>query len=317
MSEAPTPPPATIIGTGMITPIGLHTAATEAALRAGIARIEELEPAEGEELGRQGAKIPPEALGIEGEVQASEWAAVALAEACTQAEENVSTWSKVAFCLALPAEGTPEGLSEQLAASIPATSVVTNTFRGGSEAGFEALATGLELLGDGKCAVAIVGAIDVVDGSDRQGVIGEGAAFVVLHAKERAGAVRVIGATTQECPADEPPQRADTLTEVLTQAKTWFETPPGLAIWDANGERARAIESSVAWNRVFGEAMRDEEPWFTADKIGETGAAAALIHLCWAATTLEKKRVAGKDALIWGGSKSGRRGACGLARSSS
>ena len=95
MSEAPTPPPATIIGTGMITPIGLHTAATEAALRAGIARIEELEPAEGEELGRQGAKIPPEALGIEGEVQASEWAAVALAEACTQAEENVSTWSKV------------------------------------------------------------------------------------------------------------------------------------------------------------------------------------------------------------------------------
>jgi 3-oxoacyl-[acyl-carrier-protein] synthase-1 len=212
---------------------------------------------------------------------------------------------------------------------------------GGRASGLSMLERAVRDLREGRIEGALVGGVDslirapMAEKLDAAGRIrsatapegfrpGEAAAFVYLEtAQEAARRSRTCYATVSAAAvAQEPsagteqPNRATGLATALKAARRQaeLEVMP-LVVCDLNGERPRAHEWSLAGTRALGNLHGEREVWHPADCIGDSGAAAGVVDLVWAAMALRRGYAPMPRALVWGASDGALRAAAVLDRS--
>ena len=359
------PPSATITGVGATTPVGLSAAASCAALRAGVARLGELEthhvdgeffdlapvvggrvptewfsggPVEWEWPGHERfgkpPPPPPEKLVTPGPERLAEIALPAVREALDAAGVETRT-RRIGLFLGLDDEGEAPAIELALAPVVGHLAEAFEAHGTGRAAGFAALEAALAALAADRIEVAVVGGIDSLirapalkrldaaqilrSGTRPQGVIpGEAAAFVVLESRPASrGLARCLTVAVAEEPTagtDEPNQGVG-LTRALRAVREGaggFDSPP-VVLCDLNGDRYRASEWGMAAIRTLGDIEGDIALWHPADRIGDPGAACAVLNLVWAATAFVRGYARAERALVWGASDGAARGAAVLA----
>ena len=329
-----------ITGRGLVTPVGLSTAASCAALRAGIARLQELpagvvDAATNEEKPICGGLEPIAGLAKEAETErVAQLARYALTEALLSSRGNTSPQGAIGLYLGLDDQEDAAPVLAACRELLPQANA--HPFTDGRCAGLLALHAGLRALQQGQVAAAVVGGVDSLIRSavlqrllaeellqcpaNPRGIVpGEGAGFVVLETAEAAQtrgvvpqALLLAAALAEEPTAgSDEVNQAQGLTTALRQAITeagGLQAPP-LVICDLNGDRYRAMEWSFAAMRTIGPLPGESALWHPADCIGDTGAASGLINLMWASEALIKGYARVEHALIWGASHNSKRAA--------
>jgi 3-oxoacyl-[acyl-carrier-protein] synthase-1 len=204
----------------------------------------------------------------------------------------------------------------------------------GRASAFAALHRAAKDLLAGEVDVALVGGVDSLvrpaslerleakgilrTASHPEGILpGEAAAFAVVERAERAGGRRVLCRIASIAFAEEPtagtdrPNQAKALSAVFRRIR---DNDPGireraLSICDLNGDRARAMEWSMASIRVLGDLQGDQPIWHAADCIGDVGAASGALALVWGGIALDQGYAGANAVLAWGASDGPLRGA--------
>lgn len=333
-----------ITGRGLITPVGLSTAASCAALRAGVARLQELpaglvDPASNEEKPVCGGLVPLAELVAEPEAgRVARLAHYALAEALASCLGSKPPQGEIGLYLGLDDQEDAVPVLAACRNLLPQANA--QPFIEGRCAGLLALQAALRALQQGQIAAAVVGGVDSLirptvlqrlieedllqSPTNPQGIVpGEGAGFLVLEKAEEAERRGVVpqALLLAAALADEPTAGSEEvnqalgLTTALRQAITeagGLQAPP-LVICDLNGDRYRALEWSFAAMRTLGHLHGEVPLWHPADCLGDTGAASGLINLLWASEALGKGYARADRALIWGASDNCKRAAAILA----
>lgn len=333
-----------ITGRGLVTPVGLSTAASCAALRAGVARLQELpaglvDPASNEEKPVCGGLVPLAELAVEPEAsRVAGLAKFALAEALNSCLGSKPPRAEIGLYLGLDDREDATAVLAACRDLLPQATV--QPVIEGRCAGLLALHAALRALQQGQITTAVVGGIDSLirptvlqrlqeeemlqSPTYPQGIVpGEGAGFLVLEKAEEAERRGVapqallLAASLAEEPTagTEEVNQALGLTTALRQAITeggGLQAPP-LVICDLNGDRYRALEWAFAAMRTIGHLQGEVPLWHPADCIGDTGAASGLINLLWASEALAKGYARADRALIWGASQNSKRAAAILA----
>ena len=150
---------------------------------------------------------------------------------------------------------------------------------------------------------------------------GEAAAFIYLEpaasAQQRGrtiyATVSAVAVAEEPSAGTEKPNRATGLGKALraVRREASLEGMP-LVVCDLNGERPRAHEWMLAATRALGDLHGDEEVWHPADCLGDSGAAAGVVDLVWAAMALHRGYAPLPRALVWGASDGALRAAAVL-----
>lgn len=333
-----------ITGRGLVTPVGLSTAASCAALRAGIARLQELPagliaPASNEEKPVCGGLVPIAGLADEPEAgRVARLAQYALAEALNSCLGSTPPRGEIGLYLGLDDQEDATAVLAACRDLLPQAQAQPVTE--GRCAGLLALHAALRALHQGQIATAVVGGADSLirptvlqrllaeevlqSPSNPQGIVpGEGAGFLVLETieeAERRGVVPqaqllAVAFADEATAGSEEVNQAVGLTTALRQAISeagGLQAPP-LVLCDLNGDRYRALEWAFAAMRTIGHLQGEVPLWHPADCLGDTGAASGLINLLWASEALAKGYARADRALIWGASENSKRAAALLA----
>ena len=333
-----------LTGRGLVTPVGLSTAASCAALRAGVARLQELpaglvDPASNEEKPICGGMVPIAGLAAEPEAsRVARLAQYALAEALNSCLGNTPPKGEIGLYLGLDEQ---EDAAPALAACRDLLPKATpQPLTEGRCTGLLALHAALRALQQGQVTTAVVGGVDSLirptvlqrlqekemlqSPTNPQGIVpGEGAGFLVLEKAEEAERRGVIpqALVLAAALADEPTAGSEEVNQALglttalrqTIAEAGDLQAPPLVICDLNGDRYRALEWAFAAMRTIGHLQGEVPLFHPADCLGDTGAASGLINLLWASEALTKGYARADRALIWGASENCKRAAAILA----
>lgn len=342
-------PPIYIAGLGARTPLGLHAAASSAALRADITALQQ-HPTWVDQTGEPmmaalDAVLDPALIGQQRMALLAE---AALHEAC----EPLESWSghvgSVPLLVGLPelrpgfSESDARQVREALARiTLPVTLGRTDVFVQGHAAGLCALAAGLQLLRRGECEMCLVGGVesyfhvDTMEWLDAQRqlagpvsrsgfVPGEGAAFCLL-ASDAACArwniqprARVWDAALAR--ESKLIKTRDVCLGVgLTQAVQAALAGQGSKLIDSiycdiNGERYRSEEWGFVALRL-GQCFMDPASYVSpAERWGDLGAASGPLFAMLASTAFARGSGKASRTLLWASSEQGLRGAAVLGR---
>lgn len=343
-------PPIYIAGVGARTPLGLHAAASSAALRAGITALEQhptwVDQAGEPMMAALDAELDPAVVGWQRMALLAE---SALREACEPLESLSDRVGEVPLFVGLPelrpgfGEHEAKQVREALTriSSLPAKLSRTDVFVQGHAAGLCALAAGLQLLRRGECEMCLVGGVDSYFHADtmewldanrqlagpvsRSGFVpGEGAAFCLL-ASDAACArwnVRPHARVLDAALARESKliKTNDVCLGVgLTQAVQSAIAGQGSqridsVYCDINGERYRSEEWGFVALRL-GQCFIDPASYVSpAERWGDLGAASGPLFAMLASTAIARGNGKASRTLLWASSEQGLRGAAVLGR---
>jgi 3-oxoacyl-[acyl-carrier-protein] synthase-1 len=340
--------PLAIIGSGAITAVGLTTAQTCAAIRAGISGFKEtslfhspLQPV----IGAPAPLDVPFRFGRSFE-RLLAMATHALRE-CLIASRIEPSRSALFLCIRERYRIDPElgvieaelrrAIERELQISFNSYSSVLAE---GNAGAFRALQRAGDLLSSGKVEHCVVGGVDslinlhdlkrfeatyrIKRAGVSQGFIpGEGAAFVALCTSKKrpgsSGTVLGVGLASEGDNAivlrdGYPTGKA--LQQALERAVQDADVPEAaitLRISDLNGESYRGVESMIAENRFYRTRREHMEIWHPADCVGEIGAAAGALLLVVALNGILRGYAPGSPVMCEASSDMGLRGGCVVA----
>lgn len=338
-----------IVGLGARTPLGLNVEASMAAVRAGIARIEEhcfILDRHGEPVRLAcDSELGPSVMGSE---RVTKMAATALEEVCTTLAEKAPDLAHIPLFLGLPEErpgwtrNDRELVLDQLARkTFPLKLSPIEMFPYGHAAGVLALDAACRKIQEGRERVCVIAGVDsylnfeTLEWLDHNRQLatpyhrgaffpGEGAGAVAVASESLVqrykwttlGRVRGVGT------AIEPNKiKTDTvcvgegLTACIRKAVAGSQFPDEAIegiICDLNGERYRAEEWGFALLRlpqVFNDPTGYDLP---TSCWGDVGAASGPLSMCIAVNAAQKGWAKGSRYLIWNSSEGGQRAAASL-----
>jgi len=340
---------ASILRTGMITPVGLGSAQTCVALACGVPAFEETPIHDRRFQPRVMALLPDEELP---ELDAAVIGAAELgarqqrmlrlaAPALQEVLDGVDAPQEIPLFLAGPCplldrpDPTAEPFLEQLQqqARVPFQLAASRRFPHGRAAGLLALQAAVETIERGESSRVLVGGVDTfldlyllgaLDGrilseSVLDGFIpGEAAAFLLVSAPgvDQKALAHVVAVASAEEPGhlgSEQPYRGDGLASAVTQVLEWA---PGMGAVrtvyaSLNGEHLGAKEWGVALLRNRARLEERHRLEHPADCIGDTGAAVGGVLLGLAAHALHDDPGIG-PCLLWTSSDGPQRAAAVL-----
>jgi 3-oxoacyl-[acyl-carrier-protein] synthase-1 len=329
--------PLTIVGSGMVTAVGLDAPSACAAIRCGINNFRETAfiDSTGEPI--VGSEVP-----LEEPWRGPNKLARMLAAVIEQSFETDATIAaaETPVIICIPERERPgryEHLKQRLADEVasrgplhPDSMIVSQGRVGGVVALREARAL---LYGRGHSAVVIAGVDSYLSGptlaayeakrrlltpANSNGFIpGEGAAAVIVKrptaSAEPQVVVRGIGFALEQATIEgEQPLRADGLVEAIRGALADASMPMqecDFRITDVSGEQYAFKEAALALARLLRARKEEFDLWHPADCIGEVGAAAgpAVFNVAWAAS--RKGYAKGMNILCHFGNDDGKRAA--------
>lgn len=314
---------------GMVCSVGLSAAAACAAMRAGIAKFDELPYWDRKRLPVVGAAVPGLSLDLQFGSRLLEMLAMALRDSLSGAPGLVT--EKVPLLVGLAEAGRP-GTNTALAKEIipqvqeklgvrfhPELSM---SIPKGHTAGFEALRIARDFVERKEIAGCLVCGVDsYINASSlfwldqnwrlkrerhTDGVIpGEAAAAVLMHRQATSQAkanVEVVGlgfGTEKATVLSEEPLMAQGLSEASRQALAetrWGLHEVDFRISDVTGENYGFRELTLMEGRVARAVRKCQPLWHVADSIGDTGAAAGVVQLIRATEAWAKNYAPGPRA---------------------
>jgi 3-oxoacyl-[acyl-carrier-protein] synthase-1 len=333
-----------ITGLGVVTPVGLSTSASVAALRARISSIGdlpwyEIPSASGELKPITGAQVPIVPGNRQGPARLVRLAEHALKEVLTGDDLKPPLRCGLFIGTAVPqpagrilAQGEliRQALGETAAAVLRIESAVL--FESGRAAGLHAIRMAVQELtkDDSPLDIAIAGGVDSLvsprtlnflqaagrlrDGEKSTGILpGEGAGFLVLEKPENArrrgasilATIEAAAGAVEATPFGKP-TRAVALGHVLRAVAAKVADPLPLILSDLNGERQWAYEWMFAGCRApyYHGGMPH---WRLSESIGDAGAASGAVASAWAVDALRRGYARSSQAVVWGASDEGLR----------
>lgn len=327
-----------IVATGMVTPTGLNAAAGCAALRAGIARFDELPyyDLQGEPI--VGAAVPDLAESFEDDDRIVALLCLALEDLLR--EDLPFSLERVPLLIGLaePSRPGPAAPAATLVARVQQRLGVrfhpdlSQSIVRGHAAGAEALWKARELFKNGAVPACVVAGVDsYLNGpalawleqhgrlktpDNSNGVIpGEAAAAVLLRAGFSPASVRIRGLGFAR-------ERVHVLAEEpflglgLAEAARHALADAGLGMHeiqfrlsDVTGESYGFKELALVTSRLLRQRVKGMPVWHSADAIGDTGAAAGVCQLVMVFSAFRKGYAFGSRALCLTSSVPGERAA--------
>lgn len=302
-------------GTGLVTSVGLGTAAAAAAIRAGLSN-----PGITRFIDWGGEWIPAHMVPMETpNVRAKllQMAAAAIGECIESAGREPAT--EAALILCLPEASRPgteidlgESAIQEVADALGARfSVHSAAIAAGRVGGFVALHRARILLHEGRVDAVLVAGVDsyvnwpalshfenchrLLTSRNSNGFMpGEAAAAVMVIRPEAGTALRCEGlgfGRESATIAADMPLRADGLVQAIRAAAREAECSPQdfeLRMSALSGEQYYFKEAALAMSRLIREPVSDAEFWHPADCVGEVGAAAGPLAIAIAAEACAK-----------------------------
>ena len=335
-----------ITSTGMVCPVGLNAEAACAAMRAGIARFEELPYLDNDGEPIVGAMTPGLDADLKFEQRLVEMLAAAISD-CLKGQLSTSL-ETIPLLVGLPESGRPgaqDTLADRVIGQVQEKlqlqfhPLLSRTISKGHTAGFEALGITRNLLKDQKASICLVCGVDsyinarsllwldqnwrLKTGENSDGVIpGEAAAAVLIQRQgtsERKASIKIAGLGFDK-------ERASVLSEEpllgqgLTKAARTAMAEAGIQIekigfrlTDVTGESYGYKEQALVLSRLM-RVRREEFPlWHCAENFGDTGAAVGIIQMLVAFYAFQKCYAPGKSAMCFTSADSGERAVALLA----
>jgi 3-oxoacyl-[acyl-carrier-protein] synthase-1 len=336
-----------IAGGGARTAIGLTSAATMAAARAGIAGFNE-HPYLVDAAGKKFivARVPAVEASVPGIERLTALATAAAAEATQPLRERRIKLPTLAVVVGLPpvrpgrTSDTQKAITERLRIELRdvATIVTVDTFATGHAAGSMAIVEGWKKVRSGAADFCLVGGVDsyldaqTMSWLEKQDQIhgagplnnawgfvpGEAGAFCMLASRDAASkwqlpyALRILNAaTTREanCIKTDTVCRGDGLIALFRELAAAL--PPNRrfeqVLCDMNGEPYRSEEYGFATIRT-GASFTDASDFLApADCWGDVGAASGPLYALWVDAAIRKGYSRGDLTLIWTSAEGGER----------
>jgi 3-oxoacyl-[acyl-carrier-protein] synthase I len=307
--------PLQIVGSGLVTSVGLSTAAAAAAIRAGVsnAQLTRFMDWGGEWMAAH--VVPIEAPNPRAKLL--QMAATAIGECLASAARESSTGTALVLCLpeaSRPSTGNEVGESAiaELSSMVGTTfSADSSTIAVGRVGGFVGLHHARALLGEGKADAVLVAGVDsyvnwpalshfenqhrLLTSKNSDGFLpGEAAAAVMVTRPVSGTALRCegLGFAKESATVDASvPLRADGLVEAIRAAARDADCRAqdfDLRITALSGEHYYFKEAALAMARLVRDPMPEADLWHPADCVGEVGAAAGPLAMILAATGCAK-----------------------------
>lgn len=318
-----------IVSTGMVCPVGLSAAAACAAMRAGIAKFDELPYRDNQGQRIVGASVPGLAPTLRRDQRLLEMLTLALSD-CLGEQLSIAT-SRIPLLVGLAEEGRPGGgaaLAEtvlkqiQVKLNLKFHPEYSRVLPKGHTAGFEALHIVRELLQDSDVPACLVCGVDshinassllwldqhwrLKTAANQHGLIpGEGAAAAMLQRAPAVGTAAEIiglgfGKEKTHVISEEPLLGlglAKAAQTALGEAKLGFHDLDW-RISDVSGEQYGFKELALVEGRLARVVRKIPQPvWHCADSIGDSGAAAGIAQLIVADRAFRKGYAPGKNAI--------------------
>lgn len=353
MSEANGPVDLAIVGVGMVSAAGFQAAECVATVRASMAQFiempavsrflqeEDRNPTPGEPATAMGGAVPGLADDVPRGERCLRLAEHALRQAMEAAAAGRELPAKTALLVASPVLAGPD-LGERLAAGLPGPAVASEKIAPSHAAALAGLVRAARLLADKQVDLCFVGGVDswmdreLLFALNRQRrlkhskslegfVPGEAAGFLAVTTPAAARArgqkvlCRITGLALAEekvsADSDEACRGVGLAEAIHTAVGSLFNTTRiDLIVCDLNGEPYRHEEWAAALPKCVSVSPEEFRLWHPADCIGDIGAASAATHLVLAALGLAADVTRRREALVWGSSENGLRGAALLAR---
>lgn len=335
---------ATLVATGLVTPVGIGARATWAAVRGGISHIREsgFIAADGQPI--RLSSVPDDCLEPLPEGVAThkstrfrrllQLAITALAQIGPTGDRPIPIF------LGLPepdAAGQYAALEPFLAdiarcCDHPIDLVSSRVFASGRASGFQALEAAIDLLSRNADpqAMMLVGGVDTyldplllaqLEKSGRllmdQGdgfIPGEGAAFVLLRRNDAGPGIQLGGVANAQEPGhlkSETICRGEGLTQAFGQTLAALQEPVASVFCGLNGENASGKEWGLSAVRLGSRLSTEFTLYHPADCYGDPGAASAPLLWCLGGLGLAQQQVAG-PLLTWCASDGAPRGSAVL-----
>ncbi len=342
--------PLVVSGVSAITAIGHDAAVSYASARAGLARIVETREFQVRDARRKLTAVTCAAVdgvtdGQRRYARQYRMAVRAFAELIDHARLDDAALENASVHLGLHEPARP-GMDDRLGTDlVPAmcetlalenlSSRTTVDFAGHAVA-FLALESAAREIASGRCARAVVGAVDGYldevtlqwladtgrlkgEGHGKGFVPGEAAAFLLVEplSAARARGARCLARLTGIGSAmeanslyDETPCLGQGLTQAVGTAlrMSAADGPVTLVSCDLNGERHRANEWALVLARS-GVEHASPDLWHPAACLGDCGAASGALNLAFGALAVARGDLVPGQALAWGSSDDGERGA--------
>jgi len=307
--------PLQIVGSGLVTSVGLSTAAAAAAIRAGVsnAQLTRFLDWGGEFIAAH--VVPIEAPDLRAKLL--KMAATAIYECLASGARESSLGTALVLCLpeaSRPSTGLEVGestvgeLSGMVCTNFSAHSCMIAAGRVG---GFLGLHRARTLLYEGKADAVVVAGVDsyvnwpalshfenryrLLTSKSSDGFLpGEAAAAVMVTRPATGTALRCdgLGFAQESATIDANfPLRADGLVEAIRAAARDADCRPEdfeLRITGLSGEQYYFKEAALSMTRLVRDPMPEAELWHPADCVGEVGAAAGPLAMAIAATACAK-----------------------------
>lgn len=341
--------PIYIAGLGARTPLGLHAAASSAALRAGITALQQ-HPTWVDQTGEPmmaalDAALDPAMVGWQ---RMASLAETALREACEPIESLADRVGELPLFVGLPelrpgfGEHDAKQMRDALARlGLPITPKRADIFVQGHAAGLCALAAGLQSLRRGDCEMCLVGGVDSYFHADtmewldanrqlagpvsRSGFVpGEGAAFCLLvndaacarwNLHPHARVVEAALARESKLIKTKEVCLGVGLTQAVQTALAGQSSQLVDSVYcDINGERYRSEEWGFVALRL-GQCFVDPSSYVSpAERWGDLGAASGPLFAMLASLAFARGNGKASRTLLWASSEQGLRGAAVLGR---
>jgi len=327
-----------LAGVGMVTPVGLDSGASCAALRAGIQRLRETGYRDNRARLVVGAEVREIRSPRKGLRRLLDLAVPALREALANAAVDDGERLALLLCVQESArpwsDGRPlESLADELQRSLGFAFRAGIEVRASGSAGtLDALRRARSLLRNGAADTVVVGGVDslltqaTVDWYQKHdrlkqsvnpdGLIpGEGAAFTVWRESWPGAGVRLAGVACELEPAHVTapgPNRGEGLSRVLVaclrDARLGADQV-SYRVSDLTGERFGFVEHALAAIRIFRLPMEECPHWHLAPSVGCMGAAGGAALGAWAGVAWQRGYAPGPHALCIATSDDGLRAA--------
>jgi len=327
--------------TGMVCSVGLSAAAACAAMRAAIAKFDELPYLDNQGEPIVAAMVP----GLDPELKNGQRLVAMLGMALTDclSEKPTLPLQKVPLLVGLAEPGRPgggAGLAENIILQVQEKfglkfhPTLSRAISKGHTAGFEALRVARELLQDAEMRTCVICGVDscinvstlrwldqtyrLKTPANPHGLIpGEAAAVVLVQRAPAAGAAAEViglgfGKEKAHVMSEEPLLGlglTDAARAALAEAKLGFHEMDW-RISDVTGEEYRFKEMALVESRLVRIARKVAQPlWHCADSMGDSGAAAGVAQLVVADQAFHKGYAPGDKAICLTSSVPGDRAA--------
>ncbi|PRQ04187.1 3-oxoacyl-(acyl carrier protein) synthase [Enhygromyxa salina] len=314
---------------GLCCPVGMYAEAACAAMRAGIAVIDELDELVG--LDADGESIYGSVLSVVDAKSQRDRATAHLERALHDLARRVPQLA-LARCPAIlvTRDGRPK--TERALLDLMPNRDLTATLRGGSQTAFEALVAAARWIAEGSthvlvCAVdCLLGAIELHalrragrlrgPGNPHGIIPGEAAACLLVSAFDaRSEGLEVVSHAGAHEPAtlhNDVPVRGVGLTEAIRSALVAARVDMDRVDWQLVNHADETLfvkEHDMALARVLRAPRPDMPTWQSAQFIGDVGAASGFVEIIWAMQAWARGYAPGQVALCTCSDPSGPRAA--------